>query len=115
MLHLNEGTTGCLSFLVGLQEVQTFSISNYENEFLQHPDLVNTWAVDEAFLARFQEGFNAYKIGNWGKAQGILEETRKARRAADGRKVSIPPPSCPPNTRTMHEDPVYKLRQLFLG
>ncbi len=79
--------------IVWLQEVQTFSISNYENEFLQHPDLVNTWAVDAAFLARFGEGFSAYKIGNWAKAHTILEETRKARRSADGRKVG-PPSLC---------------------
>ena len=71
-----------------IQEVQTFSMSAYENEFLEHPDLAETWAVDMAFLARFAEGFAAYRSGDWAAAQGILEETRKARRTADGRKAS---------------------------
>ena len=69
------------------QEVQTFSLSTYDNEFLQHPDLVSTWAVDLPFLARFGEGFAAYRAGNWDAAKDILEETRKMRRTAEGRKV----------------------------
>ena len=70
-----------------MQEVQTFSLASYENEFLQHPDLTLTWAVTEGFLQRFGEGFTAYTAGDWAVARRILEETRKARRSADGRKV----------------------------
>lgn len=72
-----------------MQEVQTFSLTSYENEFLQHPDLVMTWAVSDAFIARFGEGFAAYTAGEWSTARQILEETRKARRSADGRKVFL--------------------------
>ena len=71
-----------------MQEAQTFSLTSYENEFLQHPDLIMTWAVSEAFIARFAEGFAAYTAGDWAQARMILEETRKARRSGDGRKVS---------------------------
>lgn len=77
------------SKMLSVQEIQTFSLSNYENEFLQHPDLVMTWAVNETFLARFREGFAAYISGHWAEARLILEETRKARRSADGRKVRL--------------------------
>lgn len=73
--------------IVVQQDTQTFSMSTYENEFLEHPDLANTWAVDGAFLERFAEGFAAYRAGRWTDAREILEETRKARRTADGRKV----------------------------
>lgn len=70
-----------------LQETQTFSMTSYVNEFLEHPDLATTWAVDEEFIARFGEGFAAYKAGNWMQAREIFEETRKTRRTIDGRKV----------------------------
>ena len=73
--------------MASLQEAQTFSLTSYENEFLQHPDLVMTWAVSEAFIARFAEGFAAYTAGDWCQARTILEETRKTRRSGDGRKV----------------------------
>jgi len=39
----------------------SYSLSAYEQEFVEHPDLLATWAVDEAFLARFAEGFAAYR------------------------------------------------------
>ena len=70
-----------------MQEAQTFSLTSYENEFLQHPDLVMTWATSEAFIARFAEGFAAYTSGDWPQARIVLTETRKARRSGDGRKV----------------------------
>ena len=69
------------------QEAHTFSSNSYNSEFAEHPDLTCTWAVDSAFLAHFAEGFAAYKSGDWQAACEILEETRKARRTADGRKV----------------------------
>ena len=49
----------------GLAEaaVQSYSMCPYESAFLEHPDLVQTWAVDRAFLDRFAEGFEAYRDG----------------------------------------------------
>ena len=44
-------------------DFHSYSLRPYEQEFLEHPDLVATWAVDEAFLARFAEGFEAYRYG----------------------------------------------------
>ena len=44
-------------------DFHSYSLRPYEQEFLEHPDLVATWAVDEAFLARFAEGFEAYRRG----------------------------------------------------
>lgn len=72
-----------------MQEGITFSTSGYSNEFAEHPDLACTWAVDTGFIARFAEGFAAYKSGDWQAACEIFEETRTARRTADGRKVNV--------------------------
>ena len=44
-------------------DFHSYSLRPYEQEFLEHPDLVATWAVDEAFLARFAQGFEAYRRG----------------------------------------------------
>lgn len=39
-----------------------------------------TWAVNDAFLERFREGFRAYQSGRWAAARAVLEECATARR-----------------------------------
>ncbi|KAK9835000.1 hypothetical protein WJX81_003326 [Elliptochloris bilobata] len=68
-------------------DFQSYSLRPYEQEFLEHPDLVASWAVDEAFLARFAQGFAAYRAGDWATARDILAETRSSRRDDGGRSV----------------------------
>lgn len=52
-------------------DFHSYSLRPYEQEFLEHPDLVATWAVDEAFLARFAEGFEAYRRGAYVLAHAL--------------------------------------------
>ena len=68
-------------------EMTSFSMQEYESEFLEHPDLACTWAVDADFLQRFGEGFSAYQQGEWQKACTILGETRGMRRSVTGDTV----------------------------
>lgn len=65
----------------------SFSDYPYFDEFEEHPDIVATRAVDEDFLARFAEGFQAYRAGNWQAAAAVLEETRTMRRNGAGDEV----------------------------
>lgn len=55
-----------------IEEYTTFSRENFEREWDRHPDIINTWAVNEAFLERFHEGFNAYITGKWHQAKVFL-------------------------------------------
>jgi len=65
----------------------TFSDYPYFDEFEEHPDIVATKAVDDTFLNRFAEGFDAYKAGDWPRAAAVFEETRTARRDGAGEVV----------------------------
>jgi len=65
-------------------EHQTFSDYPYFDEFEEHPDIVATCSVDDAFLKRFDEGFQLYRAGEWRRAAVVLEETRCARRSRTG-------------------------------
>eukprot|EP00210_Caulerpa_lentillifera_P001909 g1836.t1 len=73
----------------------SFSNREYSDEWLQHPDLASTWAVNEEFLDKFAIGFNHYRQGNWTQAKTILEECRWARsqmnlkRIEDGPSVTL--------------------------
>ena len=73
----------------GNADADTFSGRPYDAEFEEHPDLVSTWAVTPAFLARFGAGFGAYRRGEWGAARAALEASLHARGAdtASGRPV----------------------------
>ena len=70
----------------------SFSDYPYFDEFEEHPDIVATKAVEMPFLARFAEGFAAYKSGDWPRAAAVFEETRVARRDGAG-EVLIDGPS----------------------
>jgi class 3 adenylate cyclase len=65
----------------------TFSDYPYFDEFEEHPDIVATKAVDDTFLNRFAEGFDAYKAGDWPRAAAVFEETRTVRRDGAGEVV----------------------------
>jgi class 3 adenylate cyclase len=65
----------------------TFSDYPYFDEFEEHPDIVATKAVDDAFLNKFAEGFSAYKAGDWRRAAAVFEETRASRRDEYGEVV----------------------------
>lgn len=58
----------------------TFSMKAMENEFVEHPDLMSTWAVTTPFLKRFQQGFELYRSGQWAEAKAVLEETQVMRK-----------------------------------
>lgn len=45
-----------------MADCHSYSLVAYEDEFAGHPDIVATWAVNESFLARFNEGFQAYRF-----------------------------------------------------
>eukprot|EP00210_Caulerpa_lentillifera_P001911 g1838.t1 len=73
----------------------SFSNREYSDEWLQHPDLASTWAVNEEFLDKFAIGFNHYRQGNWTQAKKVLEECRWSRsrmnlkRIEDGPSVTL--------------------------
>lgn len=62
----------------------SFSDYPYFNEFEEHPDITATRTTDLSFLKRFDEGFQAYKDGDWVAAIKILEEVSSMRRTCDG-------------------------------
>ncbi len=62
----------------------TYSDYPYFDEFEEHPDIVATRAVDDAFLRRWAVGFEAYRAGDWPTAVAVFEETRVTRRSVDG-------------------------------
>jgi len=61
-------------------DTPSHSLCAYDQEFMEHPDLVATWAVDEAFLARFAQGFAAYR-------RAARASARCVSRAATGRRI----------------------------
>ena len=65
----------------------TYSDYPYFDEFEEHPDIVSTRMIDDGFLPRFKQGFNAYKGGDWRLAASIFEETRVMRRNYHGEVV----------------------------
>ena len=71
----------------------TFSMKAMENEFVEHPDLMSTWAVTTPFLKRFQQGFELYRSGQWAEAKAILEETKVMRKHLIAGDVTVDGPS----------------------
>ena len=71
----------------------TFSMKAMENEFVEHPDLMSTWAVTTPFLKRFQQGFELYRSGQWAEAKAILEETKVMRKHLISGDVVVDGPS----------------------
>ena len=53
-------------------EYRSFSDREFVQEFDENPDIVATKTSTPEFLARFGEGYQAYKDGDWGKAKSIL-------------------------------------------
>lgn len=76
---------------VSAKSHHTFSNRPYLDEFSDHPDIRLVKAVDPAFLARFAEGFSAYREGDWDRAQGVLEECLTLRRGHSGQPVEDGP------------------------
>ncbi|CAK0763586.1 hypothetical protein CVIRNUC_003073 [Coccomyxa viridis] len=72
-------------------DVISFSMSAYNWEYSDHPDLACTWAVDEAFLGLFAQGFSAYREGSWLQAKQILEQTKFMRRTLLGQPLQDGP------------------------
>jgi hypothetical protein len=70
---------------------ETFSSRDYADEFAEHPDIVMTRAVDADFLAKFTQGFEAYRDGDWPAARAVFEETVAMRRNRRGDPVSDGP------------------------
>lgn len=75
------------------QQHLTYSDFPYFNEFEEHPDIVATKMENAEFLARFAEGFAAYRAGEWRRAAAIFEETKTMRRAGDGVTIVVDGPS----------------------
>ncbi|KAK9817269.1 hypothetical protein WJX72_012075 [[Myrmecia] bisecta] len=71
---------------------ETYSMSAYDNEFAEHPDLINTWGATPAFIEAFGRGFEAYLSGDWAAAKVALEETRTMRKGV-GEEVVVDGPS----------------------
>ena len=69
----------------------SYSKQEYINEWMEHPDLSKTWAVDETFLNTFATGFEHYRGGDWSQAKSILEECRWARRNSKNEKIEDGP------------------------
>ncbi len=76
-----------------IDEILTYSTMFYKDEFQEHPDIVNTVAVDAAFRARFAVGYTAYVQGEWAVAREVLNETLGMRRNAKGTEVVRDGPS----------------------
>lgn len=87
-------TTGRGVSVAHIPKVDHISFSDYPyfDEYEEHPDIVATRAVEPDFLARFAQGFAAYKEGDWPRAAAVFEETRVARRDGAG-EVIIDGPS----------------------
>lgn len=69
----------------------SYSNKEYSDEWVQHPDLSSTWAVDNEFLDKFAVGFNHYRQGNWSQAKTALEECRWARSQSNIKRIEDGP------------------------
>jgi class 3 adenylate cyclase len=65
----------------------TYSEQAYASEFDEHPDILAVTCVGDAFLQRFNEGFELYRAGDWPAARVVFEECRSLRRNRLGRPV----------------------------
>eukprot|EP00241_Pyramimonas_parkeae_P004274 CAMPEP_0114238114 /NCGR_PEP_ID=MMETSP0058-20121206/7752_1 /TAXON_ID=36894 /ORGANISM="Pyramimonas parkeae, CCMP726" /LENGTH=849 /DNA_ID=CAMNT_0001350203 /DNA_START=611 /DNA_END=3157 /DNA_ORIENTATION=- len=60
-------------------EAFTGSNQDYEDEFEEHPDCVETRGWTQDFLDKFAMGFTAYRDGDWQTAKAILKECETMR------------------------------------
>ena len=59
-------------------EAESLSFLDYEDEFLEHPDIVALRkGVTVEFLSEFEKGFNLYISGQWDKAAEVLKVTAR--------------------------------------
>ena len=73
------------------EEYQSFSEREFEQEYDENPDIVATKSSTPEFLARFGEGYQAYKDGDWGKAKKILSQIIEEKMDSTGAQVGDGP------------------------
>eukprot|EP00798_Chlamydomonas_sp_ICE-L_P018652 gene18652-25168_t len=65
--------------------------AQYYDEWNENPDLLQTWGIDIEFKNEFEEGFQAYKTGNWQHARDVLEGCLMARTDLQDRPIKDVP------------------------